>query len=73
MKWYKKQIEMYPEKSKSEWVGEIQHQTLLLKSLSTQDVGIYKCEISFLEYNAFELANITLTGNDDHYILLTIH
>jgi hypothetical protein len=73
MKWYKKQIEM--EKAESECrVGEIQHQTLLLlKSLSTQDVGIYKCKISFLEYNSFELANITLTGNNDHYILLTIH
>jgi hypothetical protein len=70
MDWYKissngELIEM--DKIKSEWVGEIQNQALLLKSLSAQDVGTYMCKISFLEYSASEWANISLKGND-HYI-----
>ncbi|CAB3994903.1 Fibroblast growth factor receptor 2 [Paramuricea clavata] len=63
IKWYKNSSNREPiemEKAKTVWIGDIQHETLLLKSLSAQDVGIYKCKISFLEYNAFDLANITL-------------
>jgi hypothetical protein len=72
MDWYKissngELIEM--DKIKSEWVREIQNQTLLLKSLSAQDVGTYKCKISFLDYSASESANISLKGND-HYIFI---
>ena len=59
------------DKAKSEWIGEIQHKTLLLKSLSAQDVGIYKCKIYFLEYSAFEGTNIEVKGNN-HYFLSTI-
>jgi hypothetical protein len=53
--------------AKSEWISDIQHETLLLKSLSAQDVGIYKCKISFLEHSAFEEVNLNLKGNN-HYI-----
>jgi hypothetical protein len=55
------------EKSESDWIDDIQHETLLLKSLSTQDMGIYMCKISFLEHSASKLANISLKGNN-HYI-----
>ena len=57
------------EKAKSEWIGEIQHKTLLLKSLSAQDVGIYKCKIYFLEYSAFEAANIDVKGNNHYFFI----
>ena len=53
--------------AKSEWLSDIQHETLLLKSLSAQDKGIYKCKMSFLEYRAFEEVNLNLKGNN-HYI-----
>ena len=53
--------------AKSEWLRDIQHGTLLLKSLSSQDMGIYKCKISFLEHSAFQEVNLSLKGNN-HYI-----
>ena len=55
------------EKANSEWLGDIQHETLLLKSLSAQNMGIYMCKIYFLEYSAFEEVNLNLKGNN-HYI-----
>jgi hypothetical protein len=55
------------EKSVSEWIDGIQHGTLLLKSLSAQDMGIYMCKISFLKYSAFEKLHLNLKGNN-HYI-----
>jgi hypothetical protein len=51
----------------SEWLSDIQHETLLLKSLSPQDMGIYMCKIYFLEYSAFEEVNLNVKGNN-HYI-----
>jgi hypothetical protein len=51
-------------KAKSERIGDIQHETLLLKSLSAQDMGIYMCKISFLEHSASEWANIYLKSNN---------
>ncbi|CAB3997544.1 vascular endothelial growth factor receptor 2-like [Paramuricea clavata] len=48
------------EKAKTKWIGEIQHETLSLKSLSAQDMGIYMCKIFFIEYSASMLANIKL-------------
>ena len=51
----------------SEWIDGIQHGTLLLKSLSAQDMGIYMCKISFLKYSAFEKLHLNLKGNN-HYI-----
>jgi hypothetical protein len=55
------------EKSESEWIDDIQHETLMLSPLSAQDMGIYMCKISFLEHSAFEKVNLTLKGNN-HYI-----
>jgi hypothetical protein len=55
------------EKSEPVWIDDIQHETLMFSLLSAQDMGIYKCKISFVEYIAFEEVNLNLKGNN-HYI-----
>jgi hypothetical protein len=72
MEWHKissNKEEIKMNEAETKRVGEIEHKTLLLKSLSAQNAGSYKCNISFLGYRASGLVNISVKGNN-HYIFL---